>query len=270
MPARQSGLVRQPFRNGPQVGVVSLLASALLLAMGAQVDAVPAASAKDEQLHQPGLLRQIPSDFRRLASRDSALVLGLGGALALAARPYDHRITAAASRSTRLDFFEPGAVAGGGWVQGGGAVATYALGRLARNPRIADFGSDLVRAQILNGVASTALKAAVGRRRPDGSSRLSFPSGHSSATFASATVVRQHFGWKAGVPAYVLAAYVAGSRLQANKHFTSDVVFGAALGITAGRAVTFGRRSRVALAPVLFPAGPGLALTFGRGSGRPR
>ena len=41
-------------------------------------------------------------------------------------------------------------------------------------------------------------------------------------------------------PAYAVAAYVGASRVQAGKHFTSDVVFGAALGIVAGRTVTLG------------------------------
>ena len=50
-----------------------------------------------------------------------------------------------------------------------------------------------------------------------------------------------HFGWKAGVPAYGLAAYVAGSRLQENRHYMSDVLFGAAVGIVSGRTVTIAR-----------------------------
>jgi len=48
---------------------------------------------------------------------------------------------------------------------------------------------------------------------------------------------------------------VAGSRLQENKHFPSDVLFGAALGIVGGRSVTLGGgRARVSLVPL---AGPG-------------
>ena len=70
---------------------------------------------------------------------------------------------------------------------------------------------------------------------------FSFPSGHSSVTFATATVLQRNFGWKAGVPAYALASYVAASRVQMKRHFFSDVAFGAAIGIVAGRTVTVGR-----------------------------
>ena len=67
----------------------------------------------------------------------------------------------------------------------------------------------------------------------------SFPSGHTSSAFATASVLQHHFGWKAGVPSYVVATYVASSRMAHSRHFVSDVVFGAGIGIAAGRATTF-------------------------------
>lgn len=263
-----------------QTTIGALLASALLPAMGwpaagaeTRADPQPQTStpqgecAIPEPPDEPGLLRQIGGDFRRFTSRDTVIALGLGGGLSLAALPHDRRLTEAASRSAKLDgFFRFGAVSGGGWVEGGGAVATYALGRLAQQRGVTSLGRDLVRAQLLNAVVTSTLKVALRRERPDGSSRLSFPSGHSSATFATATVVERHLGWKAGLPAYAFAVYVAGSRLQDNKHLASDVVVGAALGIAAGRAVAFGRdRTRVSVTPALFPAGPGLAVALHRG-----
>ena len=96
------------------------------------------------------------------------------------------------------------------------------------------------RSVVMTAVFTQSLKLAVGRRRPDGT-RFSFPSGHTSSTFATATVLQRHFGWKVGVPAYAFASYVAGSRLQENRHYASDVMVGAALGIVSGRAVTVGR-----------------------------
>ena len=158
--------------------------------------------------------------------------------------------------------FEAGEVVGGGVAQVGTAFATYALGRVAKSPRTAAVGADLVRAQILNAVLTQGVKLSVGRTRPDGS-RFSFPSGHTSSSFATAAVLQRHFGWRAGVPAYGLAAYIAGSRLQENKHYLSDVVFGAAIGIVAGRTVTIGRgQARFAVAPVAAPGGAGVGLTW--------
>jgi membrane-associated phospholipid phosphatase len=76
-------------------------------------------------------------------------------------------------------------------------------------------------------------------------------------------VLQRHYGWKAGVPAYGLAAYVAASRLSENKHYMSDVLFGAALGIVAGRAVTVGHgASTFALTPIAGPKGAGIGLTL--------
>ena len=84
-------------------------------------------------------------------------------------------------------------------------------------------------------------KFASHRSRPDGSDPYSLPSGHTASAFATATVLQRHFGWKAGIPAYGFGAYVAASRMSANKHHLSDVVIGAAIGVAAGRTVTVGR-----------------------------
>jgi hypothetical protein len=61
------------------------------------------------------------------------------------------------------------------------------------------------------------------------------------------------------VPAYAFSSYVAASRLRENRHFLSDVVFGAAVGIIAGRTVT--RHGREYYADVTFVPG-GVALMF--------
>ena len=88
-------------------------------------------------------------------------------------------------------------------------------------------------------------------------------SGHSSVTFATATVLQRDLGWKVGVPAYGLATYVAASRIQDKRHFLSDVTFGAALGIVAGRSVTVGGgNAKFAVAPTAAPGGGGISFTW--------
>ena len=74
------------------------------------------------------------------------------------------------------------------------------------------------------------IKVIVRRERPDRSSGFSFPSGHATITMAGATVLQQHLGWKAAVPTYAIAAYVAASRVHDNRHYASDVVAGAPSG----------------------------------------
>jgi len=110
----------------------------------------------------------------------------------------------------------------------------YSLGRVSGSSCAATLGAELLRAQLIAEALTMAMQYSIRRERPDHGSGYSFPSGHTSVTFASATVLQQ-FGWKAAVPAYAVASYVAASRIRANRHYLSDVVFGAAVGIVSGR-----------------------------------
>ena len=78
-------------------------------------------------------------------------------------------------------------------------------------------------------------------------------------TFAAATVFQQHFGWKAAVPTYLVASYVAMSRLHDERQFASDVMAGATEGIIIGRSVTWHGRHYFAT-PVLVPGGAGVTV----------
>ncbi|RMG14675.1 MAG: phosphatase PAP2 family protein [Deltaproteobacteria bacterium] len=76
------------------------------------------------------------------------------------------------------------------------------------------------------------LKVATWRERPDGGNHLSFPSGHTSSAFAWATFVWRRYGWQWGLPAYVFAAFVGFSRIHDDRHWLSDVLAGALLGVS--------------------------------------
>jgi membrane-associated phospholipid phosphatase len=67
----------------------------------------------------------------------------------------------------------------------------------------------------------------------------SFPSGHTTVAFAAATVFAREYSDRKWVPivAYTAASLVGISRVTENKHWTSDVVIGAALGYLTGRLV---------------------------------
>jgi len=181
--------------------------------------------------------------------------LGAGGALALAAHPVDDTLNAHLVGSEFwADFFAPGKVIGYGVTQVGTAAVTYAWGKTRKEPKVVHLGVDLLRAQIVTQLLTAGVKLAVRRDRPDGSG-YSFPSGHSSVTFASATVLQRHLGWRAAVPTYTVASYVAVSRLHENRHFLSDVIFGAALGIASGRTVTRHGRNSWVMLPASVPGG---------------
>ena len=116
--------------------------------------------------------------------------------------------------------------------------ALVAVAPLTSNRRFRAFAYSLAQAQILDSGLKYALKASVSRTRPNGENNNSFPSGHTSGTFAFATVASQYYGRKIGIPAYTVAALVAAARVESGKHFLSDVIFGATLGYIAGRTAT--------------------------------
>jgi membrane-associated phospholipid phosphatase len=103
------------------------------------------------------------------------------------------------------------------------------------------------------------LKPTVDRTRPDGGSQ-SFPSGHSASAFAGAAFLQRRYGWRYGVPAYAVATFVAWSRVEAKRHWTSDVVAGGAIGIATNLVFTH-PFSRVAVQPAIVARGAGLTLS---------
>jgi membrane-associated phospholipid phosphatase len=186
----------------------------------------------------------------------NGIIVGVGGAGSAAIHPKDDEIAAkiAAPSGGRHDFFHAGATLGDGVEQSGFALGMYIVGRASHSARLGALGADLVDAQIVNGVLTQGLKAAVDRRRPTGS-KHSFPSGHTSATLATASVIEQHYGWKVAAPFYALGGYVSVSRMVDNQHWASDVIFGAAIGIVSGRAASFGHGQRVSVSPTVLPRG---------------
>lgn len=90
-----------------------------------------------------------------------------------------------------------------------------------------------------NRFGTDELKVAFGRERPNKANNLSLPSGHTSTSFTAAASIQQNFetvdlaanerlGLTLGL--YGLAGTTAWARLEARKHFPSDVFIGAALG----------------------------------------
>jgi membrane-associated phospholipid phosphatase len=209
------------------------------------------------------LFKTTVNDFRRLPSTESFRWLVVGGSATAAGHILDRDISNSFSGVRRVDgFFRPGATIGGARAQIAGAIATYVVGRVTRHRGITALGADIVRAQIVTQTLTAGIKVSARRTRPDGH-EFSFPSGHSSVSFATATVVQRHLGWKVGLPAYALAGYVAASRVQMKRHFPSDVAFGAALGIVSGRTVTVGRgKARFAASPVVSSQKAGVSFTL--------
>ena len=96
----------------------------------------------------------------------------------------------------------------------------------------------LVKGQLVNLGLVYILKKSLKEPRPDGTA-YSFPSGHTANVFAGATMLAieygEHHKW---VPyaAYGVATTVGAMRMINNKHYISDVLFGAGLGILSMKA----------------------------------
>ena len=101
------------------------------------------------------------------------------------------------------------------------------------------------------------LKYSVKKARPDGDGFDAFPSNHCNFAFGGATFLQRRYGWKWGVPAYLLSAYVAWGRIYARKHDIWDVLAGAAISVGGGFLFTtpFAKKHNVQFAPVVTAEG---------------
>lgn len=83
-------------------------------------------------------------------------------------------------------------------------------------------------------ITVSSLKNISMQQRPDGSDYLSFPSGHTAEAFANAEFLRLEYRHQSvwyGIGGYVVAAFTGYLRMYNNKHYLSDVLAGAAIGI---------------------------------------
>ena len=115
--------------------------------------------------------------------------------------------------------------------------------------------------------ANYALEAMIKKDRPDGSGSHAFPSTHTALALDGSTFLMKRYGWKWGIPAYAVSAYVAWGRTHADKHDWWDVIGGAAIGAGAAFIYTtpFGKDTDLSISPALLDGnGKGLCarLTF--------
>lgn len=203
------------------------------------------------------LFRNLGDDFKHLPAKDNVYVALIGGGLAAAAYPADSTFNVHLRSHYTLvnNIYKPAHLFGDTPEQVALSLGAYAYGRIFDAPKVSHLGMDLLRAQIVTEAMVEPLKFATHRERPDVSNHQSFPSGHAAVTFAAATVIERHLGWRRSVLGYAVASYVASSRLHDNRHYLSDVVFGAAVGTIAGRTVTQHGRDVWTFAPVSVPGG---------------
>ncbi len=128
--------------------------------------------------------------------------------------------------------------------------------------------SDMFIIYALSNTLETAIiyttKTVTSRECPDGSSYHSFPSGHTATAFVAAEFLHQEYKDKSvwiSVGGYAMASMIGVSRVYNNRHWVSDVVTGAGIGILSTKLVywtypwmkrTFGKKDKPMNA-LLFP-----------------
>jgi hypothetical protein len=262
----------------PPVDWVALAAGdeALTLASAGLPSRLPQQSAAPQPTHTgfKALAFETGSDFKALPRRRSTwVILAIGGAAAAIGHPADDEANARLASSDAVGrFFTPGKYIGAAYVQAGTAAGLYVIGRYVlphadgepKTNKVSHLGFDLLRSLIVSQVVTQGIKVSVRRARPTGEC-CAFPSGHASATFATASVLERHLGYRGAWPTFVVAAYVATSRMHDNRHFLSDVLFGSALGIASGWTVV-GRHGRSSYALLPVPVRGGMMVTLSRES----
>ena len=97
-----------------------------------------------------------------------------------------------------------------------------------------------VLSNILNVGITEGTKHITGRERPDYSNRLSFPSGHTSTAFVAAEFLHQEYRDQSvwiSIGGYSMASLIGVARVYRNKHWVSDVITGAGVGILSTKIV---------------------------------
>jgi membrane-associated phospholipid phosphatase len=143
-----------------------------------------------------------------------------------------------------------GALRYGGQPEVYGTVTLGLLGAglISGNGEVTRAGGRLAATLALAGAASTGLKWAMGRPRPNESSDVdgyvpfsgqdAMPSGHTAMAFALAASLSDDIDrtW-ATVGLYTLATGVGWSRMNDNKHWLSDVAAGAVIGVSSAKVI---------------------------------
>ncbi len=209
---------------------------------------------------RPARLAQPERPLVRLGRADAwfglATILGVGAAAFADHELRQRALSIDGDRARRLaNAVEP---LGGPTVVGPALLLGYVAGRAFECTALTAASERIGISVAVAVVAAGAIKFAVGRVRPEDSAaesdpyqpfsgHASFPSGHAALAFATATALDRETRarWVPCV-AYPLAALVGWSRVRDDRHWSSDVVAGAALGAWSAAKTHEALRARAA------------------------
>jgi membrane-associated phospholipid phosphatase len=132
------------------------------------------------------------------------------------------------------------------WVPAAVLLGSLGYGFIENDKQIQHNAYELAINIVISQAVTEALKITIDRERPADKYPTeifvngpvhgeSFPSGHTSLAFATATTLSLDYKkWYIVVPAYLWAGSVAYSRMYLGKHYPSDVLGGIVIGIGSG------------------------------------
>jgi hypothetical protein len=213
------------------------------------------------QLLWSDLKQQVTSPFRGTKQdwhRFAGLALGTA-ALSFADKPIQQNIKKLTDSSKSITKTSDYITRFGGTYEAYTLIALGAYGYIFKNEKVKTTTLLATQSYLTAGVIETVLKELTKRERPyyiePGSTQprgkfhgpfyhsaqdfKSFPSGHTTAAFAAATVYAMEYRKSIIIPiiSYTAASLVGISRVTENKHWATDVILGATLGYLCGRQV---------------------------------
>lgn len=142
-------------------------------------------------------------------------------------------------------------------------LTAYYYGTQTGEEKYFQAAEHMAKASLYSSGLTLVLKTAINERRPgypDDSN--SFPSGHSSASFAFASVIAARHGWYWGGLAYGTATFVALSRINDDFHYLHDVLFGMTIGAAYGWGIYNNYKNGAPYFLTAIPLDGGAGVTF--------
>ncbi len=221
----QNGAGNAVFHLKDYIRVGILNGSSLLVAPPDDIAEIPAAPS-DTAVHIPKAERVLSNRWVQTACTSGALI-----AAGFLVKGHTRHF-----RSLRNDFTPHYKVSFDDYLQYSPMVVSYLLkfagveGRSTWGKRLT---ANIVSLTLVN-LVSDGLKDVINVARPDGSNHQSMPSHHTAGAFMAATLLYKEYGsyspW-VGYSAYTVATATGVMRMMRNKHWLSDILVGAGIGI---------------------------------------
>lgn len=196
----------------------------------------------------------------------------LGGALISAGMVYTNKVKRSYDKRESFDDARPfgdygyiGDILGWGFLNGVYTIGHFINGKYYQDEQSLKASEHMFKASFYTLLVTASLKTVIQERRPGyPEDRSSFPSGHSSMSFAFASVVASRHGWAYGSLSYGVATYISVSRINDDWHYLHDVLVGMGIGAAYGWGLKYafdeGLPFQMAIIPL--PGGGNFSFTY--------